>query len=140
MKRLHATRPDGMTLIEVLASVVILSMFLTGMLMLLNAMFVTSKLNAQQQDATTLAQNMMARMESEGAAAFLSDYQQQYGQTPEVETLHGVHYMVVPHQIQPTPSWAASSAVYVEVDVSWSTIQGGKTITKQIALKRLFDQ
>jgi len=130
----EAKSQTGMTLIEVLASVVILALFMAVMLTLTSQFYIESKLNLQKQQATSIAENILAQMSAEGAQNVIDNPPNQ----PSPSDENGVKYTVSLTRLN-TPAWAAEEdSVYAEVKVSWSAIQAGKKVSENVNVQQLF--
>lgn len=130
----HRNANSGLTLIEVLASVTVLSLFLTVLLSLLSQGTVISRSSAGNQQAMILAQNMLVDMANTGATTVI-------GQGPQtVKSGNGITYTLLPSQVflpGNEPIWT-DGGVYAEVKVTWPAFQNGQKVTKSIDLKQLF--
>jgi type II secretory pathway pseudopilin PulG len=121
---------EGLTLIEVLASVVILSLFIIVLMTSMLQFFTAMKFNEERQQAAQLAQNELALMSIQGALATI----QQGIQAPTI--VDGIGYTITLLQL-PTPTWAPQS-VYAEVKVTWKSISGGHPVTSSIDVEQVF--
>jgi prepilin-type N-terminal cleavage/methylation domain-containing protein len=126
----------GFTLIEVLATVVILSLFVTTLLTLFGQMLAQMTLSDQRQQAQILAREELGQMVVSGANAIAS------GPRPQPQVIHGVQYQVAPSILTtttspPEPSWAVG-LVYAEVKVTWTTLVNGKSNVQSVSLGQVF--
>ncbi len=133
-KHYHDETNAGMTLIEVLASVVVLALFITVMLSLFAQSSTVSHQSGEKRQAMILAQNMLANMSSTSATSVIS-------QGPQtVNSSNRVTYTVTPSSVLlpgPGPHWT-DGGVYAEVTVSWSSFQDGRKVTESIEVEQFF--
>jgi prepilin-type N-terminal cleavage/methylation domain-containing protein len=133
-------RDSGMTLIEVLASVLILGLFASVFVMFFNQPYSISKISGEKQQAMVIAENALAVMTDNGVENAISN-----SMIPLTQQQNGTTYQLAvsfatPSQSQPPltfPSWA-DKGIYVEVMVYWSSEQAGKKVTKSVDIERLF--
>ncbi len=125
-------RQDGLTLLETLASVVVLAIFSTVLLMVLSSFLFYEHLSVQEQQASMLANQQFTVMAQQGALVTLN--------TTEPKTLmyDGTTYHLSLLNLTSTEPRYANGLVDVEVTVSWVTTFRGTDVTERVTLKQLF--
>jgi type II secretory pathway pseudopilin PulG len=90
---------EGLTLIEALASVVVLGVFLTVLLALVDGVHTQSSLDLEKRTATALAEEALARMSESGAQTVIQ-------QGPYTREVGGVRYTITPSVADQPPPYA----------------------------------
>ncbi|KUO96736.1 prepilin-type N-terminal cleavage/methylation domain-containing protein [Ferroacidibacillus organovorans] len=123
---------DGLTLLETLASVVVLSIFSTVLFLVLNFFLYNEQLSIQEQEATMLANQQFTIMAQQGALRTL--------QTTASQTVNynGTTFRIALKNLTSIEPSYANGLVDVEVTVSWVTSFRGSVMTEKISLKQLF--
>ncbi|WP_139234676.1 type IV pilus modification PilV family protein [Alicyclobacillus macrosporangiidus] len=125
-------RTQGLTLIEVLASVVILSFVFFTVLTLMTNLLVQSQRIQQKQQALLIARDVFSEMAATSASAVVQQGDRSVQQ-------NGTTYLVHPSIRSNPPDWA-QGMVYAEVKVTWTTAVNGRSMQQSVDLTQVFPQ
>ncbi|MCL6516148.1 prepilin-type N-terminal cleavage/methylation domain-containing protein [Alicyclobacillus sp.] len=160
--RVRPSRGDGgFTLIEVLAAVVALGVFMTALVALVDGVHTQAALDVERRTALSLAEESLARMSEQGAQTVIAE-------GPYVRTVDRVTYTVTPSIASDPPPYASPSPwswpallsmfrwglgggsggaddrppppVAAQVTVTWTTSVLHRQVQGSVALTQLFPQ
>jgi Tfp pilus assembly protein PilV len=133
-KRFHNAldRTEGLTLIEVLASVVILSFAFLTIITLITNILVQSHHVQHKQQAILIARDIFSEMAATSATAVVQ-------QGDRLVQRDGITYRVHPSIVSNPPAWA-QGLVYVEVKVTWTSVFNGQSSQESVDLTQAFPQ
>ncbi|MCL6598571.1 MAG: prepilin-type N-terminal cleavage/methylation domain-containing protein [Alicyclobacillus macrosporangiidus] len=130
-------RETGLTLVEVLAAVTVLGVFLTALLALVDGVYTQTAVDAQRRTAGLLAEEAIAHMAQYGADTVIS-------QGTYTRTVNGVQYTVTPARGQaPFRTWQLPGVqrpaeVEAEVTVTWTTRILQRQVQETVTRSQLF--
>jgi Tfp pilus assembly protein PilV len=119
---------EGFTLLEAMASVVMLGLFIGSLVLVTTQAVTQAKLNAQKQAASMIGRDVIAKLAVNGIGSL---------STPQQITANGVIYTVM---ITTKASHISPGLTDVTANVSWNTEMNDSHTTLNITVEQVLSQ